>query len=99
MEIAVVGDEDFVLGYKLVGIRKTYPATDEKLESVIDGVLQDKSVGILVLSSHSLAMVSPGARRRIMASSHPVVISVGKEEEEDLRDKVRKALGVDLYKS
>ena len=99
MEIAVVGDEDFVLGYKLVGIRKTYPAEDEELESVINDVLQDTGVGILVLSSRSLGKVSAGAKRRIMASSHPVVISVGTEEEEDLREKVKKAIGVDLYKS
>ncbi|MCJ2564274.1 MAG: V-type ATP synthase subunit F [Thermoplasmata archaeon] len=99
MEIAVVGDEDFVLGYKLVGIRKTYPAEDEELESVINDVLQDTGVGILVLSSRSLGKVSAGAKRRIMASSHPVVISVGAEEEEDLREKVKKAIGVDLYKS
>lgn len=99
MEIAVVGDEDFVLGYKLVGIRKTYPAEDEELESVINDVLQDTGVGILVLSSRSLGKVSAGAKRRIMASSHPVVISVGAEQEEDLREKVKKAIGVDLYKS
>ncbi|MFQ5909790.1 MAG: V-type ATP synthase subunit F [Thermoplasmata archaeon] len=99
MEIAVVGDEDFVLGYKLVGIRKTYPAEDEKLESVIDGVLMDEKVGILILSSRSLGKVSAGSKRRIMSSSHPVVISVGVEEEEDLREKVKKAIGVDLYKS
>lgn len=99
MEIAVVGDEDFVLGYKLVGIRKTFSAEDERLEEVIDGVLQDKEVGILVLSSRSLGGLSLGAKRRIMSSSHPVVISVGEEEEEDLREKVKKAIGVDLYKS
>ena len=99
MEIAVVGDEDFVLGYKLVGIRKTYPAEDEELESVINDVLQDTGVGILVLSSRSLGKVSAGAKRRIMASSRPVVISVGTEEEEDLREKVKKAIGVDLYRS
>ncbi|MFQ6106882.1 MAG: V-type ATP synthase subunit F [Thermoplasmata archaeon] len=99
MEIAVVGDEDFVLGYKLVGIRKTYASADEELESVIHGVLQDRNAGILIVSSSSLAKVSPGARKRIMSSSHPVVISVGVEEEEDLREKVKKAIGVDLYKS
>lgn len=99
MEIAVVGDDDFVLGYKLVGIRKTFPAGDEEIESVVDGVLQDKGVGILIMSANSLGKVSAGARRRIMSSSHPVVISVGSEEEEDLREKVKKAIGVDLYKS
>jgi V/A-type H+-transporting ATPase subunit F len=98
VEIAVVGDEDFVLGYKLVGIRKTFPAADDEIESVVDGVLQDKDVGILILAAQSLKKASAGARRRIMSSSHPVVISVGTEEEEDLREKVKKAIGVDLYK-
>ena len=36
-------------------------------------------------------------KERIMGSVDPVVIPVG-EEEGDMRDKVRRAMGIDLYK-
>ncbi|MCK5548449.1 MAG: V-type ATP synthase subunit F, partial [Thermoplasmata archaeon] len=49
MEVAVVGSEEFVLGFRLVGIRKVISCPDDKLEERINDVLRDKDVGILVL--------------------------------------------------
>ena len=51
MEIAVIGNSEFILGFRLAGIRKTYAAeNDEKLTEHITSVLQDNDVGILVLN-------------------------------------------------
>ncbi|MEI6293748.1 MAG: V-type ATP synthase subunit F, partial [Methanomicrobiales archaeon] len=49
MEIAVIGNSEFILGFRLAGIRKTYAAESEaKLTEYINGVLGDNEVGILV---------------------------------------------------
>ena len=51
MEIAVIGNSEFILGFRLAGIHKTYAAeNDEKLVEHITSVLQDTDVGILVLN-------------------------------------------------
>lgn len=99
MEIAVVGNDEFVLGFKLVGIRKTYPVPDEKLETKINEVLEDKNIGILILHNDALKKLSLGLRKRLPEIVKPVVITVGLEEETDLRMKVKKAIGIDLYKT
>ena len=40
MEIAVIGNSEFILGFRLAGIRKTYAAeNDEKLNEYITSVL------------------------------------------------------------
>ena len=99
MELAAVGSEDFVIGFKLVGIRRTFAVPDEELESKITEVMEDKEIGVLILHADSLMKVPVAFRQRLVDSPKPVVISVGEEEEEDLRSKVKRAIGVDLYQT
>ncbi|HYM39156.1 MAG TPA: V-type ATP synthase subunit F [Thermoplasmata archaeon] len=98
MEIAAVGRDDFVQGFKLVGVRKAIPATREDLEKKIGAVLDDADVGILVLDTADMKSLSNTMRRRLETVARPVVIGVGAKEDEDLRTKVKRAIGVDLFK-
>lgn len=98
MEIAVVGSEDFVVGFRLAGIKKVYGVPPEKLQETIMQLVQEKGVGILAVHTKDLESLPQQLRDRLMASVEPVVIPVGAEEG-DIRDKVRRAMGIDLYKS
>ena len=98
MELAVVGRDDFVLGFKLAGVRKVYGVEPEGFEPKVNEVVADPDVGILVVSTDDLRRLSPGARKRLETVPRPVVIAVGAQEEEDLRAKVKRAIGVDLFK-
>jgi vacuolar-type H+-ATPase subunit F/Vma7 len=98
MEIAAVGRDDFVQGFKLVGVRKAIPATKEDIEKKIAAVLDDADVGILVLDTADMKSLSHTMRRRLETVARPVVIGVGATEDEDLRTKVKRAIGVDLFK-
>jgi V/A-type H+/Na+-transporting ATPase subunit F len=98
MELAAVGRDEFVQGFKLAGVRKTFSVPREELEPQLVKVLEDANVGILILSAEDLAALSHGMRRRLETVPRPVVIAVGKREEEDLREKIKRAIGVDLYK-
>ncbi len=99
MEIAVVGNEDFAYGFQLAGIRKTYGVSPKEMERVVEEIIQDESVGILVLKSDEMSSLSLGMRKRLTSLPRPVVIAVGGEEEEDLRSKVKRAIGIDLFKT
>ncbi len=98
MEIAAVGRDDFVQGFKLVGVRKAISASREDLEKKIAAVLDDADVGILVLDTADMKSLSNTMRRRLETVARPVVIGVGAKEDEDLRTKVKRAIGVDLFK-
>jgi vacuolar-type H+-ATPase subunit F/Vma7 len=98
LEIAAVGRDDFVQGFKLVGVRKAISATKEDLEKKIGIVLDDADVGILVLNTADMKTLSNSMRRRLETVARPVVIGVGATEDEDLRTKVKRAIGVDLFK-
>jgi len=61
-------------------------------------VLDDPEVGILVLDTADMKGLSNSMRRRLETVARPVVIAVGAAEDEDLRTKVKRAIGVDLFK-
>jgi V/A-type H+-transporting ATPase subunit F len=98
MEFAVLGTEEFVLGFRLSGIRRVYAVQPAEFEPKLLELVADSSIGILAIHSADLSKVSPLSRKRAMESISPVVVPVGGEEG-DLREKVKRAIGVDLYKT
>jgi V/A-type H+-transporting ATPase subunit F len=81
MEIAVIGNSEFILGFRLAGIKKTYAAeNDEKLNEYINNVLQDANVGILVINSSDMQKVPRRLRSTLENSVKPTVIAIGGEE-------------------
>ena len=98
MEFAVLGSEEFVLGFRLAGVRRVYAVQQKELESKLLELIVDNSIGILAMNSADMSKVSANARKKALESISPVVIQVGGEEG-DLREKVKRAIGVDLYKT
>lgn len=98
MEFAVIGSEEFVLGFRLAGVRRVYAVQPKELETKLLELVADASIGILAINATDLSIVSPHSRKRVMESISPVVVPVGGEEG-DLREKVKRAIGVDLYKT
>ena len=100
MEIAVIGNSEFILGFRLAGIRKTYTAeNDEKLSECITGVLADNQVGILVLNSSDMERLPRRLRATLENSVKPTVIALGAEEGGlSMRERIKRSVGVDLWK-
>jgi len=100
MEIAVIGNSEFILGFRLAGIRKTYAAdNDEKRNEYITSVLHDGQVGILVLNSSDMEKIPRRLRATLENSVRPTVIAIGAEEGGlTMRERIKRSVGVDLWK-
>ncbi len=99
MEIAVIGRSDFTTGFRLAGVRKTYDVRSEKeLEEQIRKCLSDDSIGIVVLHADDVGKLPLGLQKTIDESVEPTFIAIGGREESGLRDKIKRAIGVDLWK-
>ena len=100
MEIAVIGNSEFILGFRLAGIRKTYAAeNDEKLIQFITDALDDAEIGILVLNSRDMERVPQRLKVTLENSVKPTVIAIGGEEGgTSMREKIKRSVGVDLWK-
>ncbi|MBP2133586.1 V/A-type H+-transporting ATPase subunit F [Methanomicrobium sp. W14] len=100
MEIAVVGNSEFILGFRLAGIQKTYAAdTDEAFADQVTKVLGDKDVGIIVLKGEDMQKLSFRLRTTLSESVKPTVITIGEETGGiSMRERIKRSVGVDLWK-
>ena len=99
MELAVVGSQEFTLGFQLAGISNTFnPETEDEMSSQLKSLLNSKEVGIIVIDSAIMSTLPERLRTQLSASVTPTVLGIGTEEDTTLRDTIRKAIGVDLWK-
>lgn len=97
--LAVFGDEDFVLGFRLAGVKQSVPTPDAAaFEAALNDALADRSLGVVVVHTKDVDRASPSLKRRIGASVDPVVVALGGVGGGDLREKIKRAIGIDLYK-
>lgn len=99
MELAVLGSQEFTLGFQLAGISNIFnPETDDEMSSQLKSLLNSKEVGIIVIDSSIMTTLPERLRNQLSASVTPTVLGIGTEEDTTLRDTIRKAIGVDLWK-
>lgn len=98
--LAVIGDPDFNLGFRLVGVRDIFDVTsDEELVSVVERVLESDEVGVAVIKYEFLKKLPLALRRAVDESVEPTFVALGEEGGvEEIREKIRRAIGVDLWK-
>ena len=94
-EIAIVGSEEFTLGFKLAGVKKTFNPEDYQ-EKIQDLVNRD-DIGILVAEDSDLDQLPGRIRNEVENSVEPVVVALSETaESERLQEKIKKAIGADI---
>lgn len=99
MEIAFVGGSESVLGFNLAGIKKSYAANSEdEMVAKIGTVMADSNVGILVLRQSDYNKLPKRLQEQLSDSIKPTMIAIGTEQSTEMREKIKRAIGVDLWK-
>ncbi len=96
-EIVVVGSDRFTLGFRLAGIRKIHTCGPEELEQNVRVAMNDADASILVMETSDVSKLNERLREELVASVKPTLVSVGVDEDNTLREKVKQAVGVDLW--
>jgi V/A-type H+-transporting ATPase subunit F len=99
-EIGVVGSQQFTLGFRLAGIRKiweTGAGGEDDLERAVASARRDDGISILVMQTGDLQRVSARTRQELVSGTKPTLVAVGLEEDNTLREKIKQAVGVDLW--
>ena len=99
MEIAVVGSLDFTLGFQLAGVLRLHNPKDlDEMTSIMKSLLNEKEIGVIVIYNSDLLLLPERLRVQLSASITPTVLGIGTEEDNTLRESIKSALGVDLWK-
>lgn len=101
LELAVIGDTDFTMGFRLAGVRRVFPCGKKDFPAAVEKALADTGAGVLVISSEDYETLPERARDRISASLRPIAVIISKDESsaEPLRKLAKRAMGVDIWKS
>jgi len=98
MKIGVVGDEDFVLGFRLAGVDKAYVSEGDSRQAFRRAV-EDDEIGIIVIHEKDYSKFPPATIKAMEKASRPIVITISETEgESNIREMIRRCIGVDLWK-
>ena len=102
MKIVVIGDPEFNVGFGLAGIVSENIfdiKSDEEIAESVKKAMEDEEVGIVVIKYDYLKKLPPALRKEIDERVRPTFVAVGGSGGvEEIREKIRKAIGVDLWK-
>ncbi|RZN15698.1 MAG: V-type ATP synthase subunit F [Methanosarcinales archaeon] len=98
MELAVVGQSEFTLGFRLAGVKKVYDITDDNLIEIVQNTMHNPEVGIIVMHNDDLLRLPAQLMAELNESVEPTVVAIGGKGESNLRDKIKQSVGVDLWK-
>ncbi len=98
MEFGVIGYDQVVLGFKLLGIRKNKSiSNDQEFEDNLIEMFKDREIGIIIIQPEYYKNLSTKTKLRVDTSLKPTVIVLGEKLSDILRDKIRHVIGVDLW--
>jgi len=100
-KIAVVGDRELVLGYRLLGVEAAFVASRENAQKLLMDLFDSNGYGLIIAGDDVRKALSAAARDKLESSIVPLVVfmpPVGSAapQEESLAKLARRVLGVDL---
>ena len=101
MRYFIIGDEDAVLGFGLVGVHGLAASTPEEAQRAFDLALQDREVGILIITERAAELIRPQVDRYVFTQSFPLIVEVPDRlgpvaGRAGIREMVNQAIGIKL---
>jgi V/A-type H+-transporting ATPase subunit F len=100
MRYFVIGDEDTVLGFSLVGTNGAVVKNAEEAHNVLNKALEDRDNGIIIITQDIADMVREVVDHYIFSETFPLIVEIPNRMSggvsRDLRALVNKAIGVAL---
>lgn len=98
MDIAVLGDEYFVLGFQIAGIRHAILANTD-VNATFDRLMQAANIGMVIMDNATFGRLHERMKEKALTQVRPtvVVLSHDVSAEENLRMMIRRSLGIDVW--
>lgn len=97
--IAIIGERELVLGFRLMGVENSFVAVGEEGVSKFNELYKSSKYSLIMLSENLKEFMDRKLLSSIETSTNPLVVFIplpeGKEEE-SVRDLAKRILGVDI---
>jgi V/A-type H+-transporting ATPase subunit F len=98
-KIAVIGERETVLGFKLVGIKDAFIASGAEAVQLLRGMIEKKEYGLVIASNTILDYMDTSTLRMAETSLQPIIVFIPVAEEknkESVEQLARRVLGVNI---
>lgn len=101
MKIQVIGHQEAVLGFSLVGVEGKPVSNAEEINQALDEAMADKSIGIILVTGDVAELIRPRMDHLQLHSTVPLVVEIPapervQPEQPTLYDIVFRAIGVKI---
>ncbi|MFA5514314.1 MAG: V-type ATP synthase subunit F [Sphaerochaetaceae bacterium] len=100
MRYFVIGDEDTVLGFSLVGTAGLSASNAQQAAQALRSALENRENGIIIITQDIADMIRDEVDRYIFSESFPLIVEIPNRASggvsRDLRALVNEAIGVSL---
>ncbi len=99
MKFFVIGDEDMVLGFGLVGVEGVVVRDAHETRQALDTAMTQNDIGIILLSERAANWIRPEVRNYFFFQAYPLIVEIPDRlgtvgERISIKDVVRAAVGV-----
>ena len=101
MKYSVIGDEDTVLGFGIVGVSGKVATNTEQAKHAFEALLEDKSIGIIIITERVADMIRSTVDKFLFSSSFPLVVEIPdrtgtKPDRPTVKEMVNTAIGIKI---
>lgn len=100
MKYYIIGDEDTVLGFSLVGLEGCSVSTEDQARKAFEKALENEENQIILITEDVSDMMSDLVNKYLFSESFPLIVLLPSSKEgkykKDLRQLVNEAIGVSL---
>jgi len=76
MKYSIIGDEDTVLGFGMVGVSGKIVTNADEAQRAFQSMLEDKETSIIVVTEHVADMIRPTVNKYLFTSSFPLIVEI-----------------------
>ena len=101
MKFYVIGDEETVLGFQLVGIEGEVVTSAEEATAALKKAFETEGLGIVVITERIAEMIRQQVDQYVYKTTFPLIIEIPDQQgpmegRGSVRDMIRAAVGINL---
>jgi V/A-type H+-transporting ATPase subunit F len=101
MKYFIIGDEDAVLGFGMVGVQGKAVQNQEDAQSAFRHALEDKQIGIIIITERIAQLIRTAVDRYLFRERFPLIVEIPDRlgpipGRVGIRDMVNAAIGIKL---
>ena len=101
MKYYIIGDEDAVLGFGLVGVEGRAAVSPQEAREALSAALEDKQVGIILITERVAELIRGQVDRYMYTRSFPLIVEIPDRKgplagKLGIREMVNQAIGIKL---